>query len=227
MVDPVLVMNLRVSLQSSLVRERVIVSAYPVAAGADAGGYVAALISRGILNDQRAFVELDAMFRPTIVDFLRSSCGDRCLADELANETFLRAYRSLSGFRGQGRQQFRSFLFTISNNLLKDHYRGRKPLQSTTLEAQDDSLAQLGDSSAEKPLETQERAQMLRRALASLEPGQAKLIRLAHLKDLKAEQIADMLGKPSAQAVRAALSRAMKDLKATLQRQGYFDQVSA
>ena len=68
---------------------------------------------------------------------------------------------------------------------------------------------------------------MLRQALASLEPGQAKLIRLAHMKGLKAEQIAAKLDKPSAQAVRAALSRAMKDLKAALQRQGYFDRVSA
>ena len=41
---------------------------------------------------------------------------------------------------------------------------------------------------------------MLRRALALLEPDQAKLIRLAHMKGLKAEQIATMLDKPSAQA---------------------------
>ena len=68
---------------------------------------------------------------------------------------------------------------------------------------------------------------MLKQALASLPPAQAKLIRLSHLKGLKADQIASATGKPSAQAVRAALCRAMKDLKATLQRQGYFDQVSA
>ena len=68
---------------------------------------------------------------------------------------------------------------------------------------------------------------MLRQALASLGPDQAELIRLSHLKGLKAEQIATILDKPSAQAVRASLCRAMKDLKVALQRQGYFDQVSA
>ena len=202
-------------------------SAYAAAAGADPDGSLTVLIGQGLLNDQQAFIELDGMFRPTIVDFLRKACGNHCLADELANETFLRAYRSLPSFRGRGQRQFRSFLFTIANNLLTDHYRGRKPFQSTPLEAQaDNSPAQLSNSSADKPLETQERALMLRQALASLEPVQAKLIRLAHMKGLKAEQIATMLGKPSAQAVRAALSRAMKDLKATLQRQGYFDQVA-
>lgn len=186
------------------------------------------LLARASGDDQQAFIELDAMFRPTIVDFLRKASGKHCLADELANETFLRAYRSLPGFRGQSQQQFRSFLFTIASNLLKDHYRGRKPLVTSSLEAHAaHSLEPAVDSSADKPLETQERAQMLRQALASLEPDQAKLIRLAHIKGLKAEQIATMLGKPSAQAVRAALSRAMKDLKAALQRQGYFDQVRA
>ncbi len=68
---------------------------------------------------------------------------------------------------------------------------------------------------------------MLKKALASLTPQQAKLIKLSHLKGLKAEQIAPLTAKPSAQAVRAALCRAMKDLRLALQRQGYFDQVSA
>ena len=66
---------------------------------------------------------------------------------------------------------------------------------------------------------------MLRQALASLGPEQAKLIRLAHIRRLKAEQIAAVLGKPSAQAVRTSLCRAMKELRASLQRQGYFDKV--
>ena len=202
-------------------------SAYALAARAELDGDLTVLIGQGLRNDQQAFTELDAMFRPTIVDFLRKASGKHCLADELANETFLRAYRSLPGFRGQSHQQFRSFLFTIAANLLKDHYRGRKPLPTTSLEAQtSNSLNQPVDSPADKPLVAQERALMLRQALASLEPDQAKLIHLAHMKGLKAEQIATMLGKPSAQAVRAALSRAMKDLKAALQRQGYFDQAS-
>jgi len=202
-------------------------SAYALTARTDLDGYLAVLIGQGLLDNQQAFIELDAMFRPTIVDFLRRACGNHCLADELANETFLRAYRSLPSFRGRGRRQFRSFLFTIAANLLKDHYRRRKQLQTIGFGPQaGNSHDQPVDSAAEKPLETQERALMLRQALASLGPDQAKLIRLAHIQGLKAEQIAAKLGKPSAQAVRASLCRAMKDLRAALQRQGYFDQVA-
>ena len=198
-------------------------SAYALKAPADRDAYVSALIGQGLLDDQQAFIEIDAMFRPTIVDFLRKACGDQCLADELANETFLRAYRSLPSFRGRGWRQFKSFLFTIAANLLKDHYRRRKQPQTTPLEAQ---ACEGPVDSAEKPLELRERAVMLQRALASLEPDQAELIRLSHLKGLKAERIATILDKPSAQAVRTSLCRAMKDLKTALQRQGYFDQVS-
>lgn len=201
--------------------------AYAVAARADLDGCLTVLIGQGLRNSQQAFIELDAMFRPTILDFLRSACHNHTLADELANETFLRAYRSLPSFRGRSQRQFRSFLFTIASNLLKDHYRRRKQIQSTPFDVQDSSSPALPvESPAYKPLETQERALMLRQALASLEPAQARLIHLAHLKGLKAEQIATMLGKPSAQSVRTALSRAMKDLRVALQRQGYFDQVA-
>ena len=196
-----------------------------VKAGADPDGYITALIGQGLQNNQQAFVKLDAIFRPTIGDFLRRACGNHCLADELANETFLRAYRSLTSFRGRGQRQFQSFLFTIAANLLRDHYRTQKQSQATPPALH--LLAQSVDPPSDKPLETRERAVMLRQALASLPPRQAKLIRLAHLKGLKAERIATILGKPSAQAVRTALCRAMKDLRAALDRQGYFDQVPA
>ena len=203
-------------------------SAYAIMAGADPSSCLRVLIGRGLLDDQRAFSELDAMFRTTILDFLRKSCSDHCLADELTNKTFMRAYGSLPSFRGRGQRQFRSFLFTIASNLLKDHYRRAKQLPTTSLDAQTGNSANWGtDPRADAPLETKERAVMLRQALATLGPDQAELIRLSHLKGLKAEKIATMLGKPSGQAVRASLCRAMKDLKTALQRQGYFDQVSA
>ena len=99
---------------------------YSLSVPSGGDGRITALISQGRLDDQQAFIEIDAMFRPTIVDFLRKACGDQFLADELANETFLRAYRSLPSFRGRGRRQFKSFLFTIASNLLKD-YKGVSP----------------------------------------------------------------------------------------------------
>ena len=74
-------------------------------------------------------------------------------------------------------------------------------------------------------MEARKRAQMLQGALDSLPGDQAQLVRLAHFKGLTAKQIAVILEKPSEQAVRSALYRAMKQLRTDLQRQGYFDRV--
>ena len=68
---------------------------------------------------------------------------------------------------------------------------------------------------------------MLRQAMSQLAPDDAMLISLSHLKDIPAEEIATVLGKPSTQAVRAALCRAMRHLREILIRQGYFSQVPA
>ena len=198
-------------------------------AGNNSQSCVNVLISQGLLDNQRAFTELDDMFRPAVLDFLRKGSRNHWLADDLANETFLRAYRSLSTFRGRSHQQFQSYLFAIAANLLRDHYRSQNHPQTTLgLPHPPSSAPESSDSYlAEKPIESRERTDMLKQALASLAPEQATLIKLSHLKGLKAEQIAPLLSKPSAQAVRAALCRAMKDLKVALKRQGYFDQVSA
>ena len=198
--------------------------AYGLSRVTDLDGYLADLIGKGLLQDQWAYSRLDAMFRPSVVAFLRRACGRDWLADEVANETFLRAYQSLSSFRGKNCRQFRSFLFAIAMNRLRDYCRSqaRRPLTGSA-ELLRNATADCVEDKGNDVLEAKERSVVLRKALADLEPDQAKLICLAHFKGLKAQQIAKMMGKPSPQAVRSALCRAMKDLRALLQRQGYFE----
>lgn len=205
--------------------------AHTLSARVGIDGQVTDLIGQGLLGSQEAFIKLDAMFRPAVVDFLRKACGNHWLADELANETFLRAYQALAKYRGKSRAQFQSFLFSIASNLLKDHFRGRSRRAAGPVEWlgwQDPNDCIESDKYSERNgLEAKERRAMLAEALNSLPADQAKLVRLSHLKQLNAEKIAEILGKPSPEAVRAALCRAMKNLRAALVRQGYFDQVSA
>ena len=95
-------------------------------------GYFRQLIGRGDLGDQQGLAKLDSMFRPGVERFLFKACGDRWLADELTNQTLLRAYQSLSSFRGRTQGQFQSFLFRIGANLLRDYYR-REPHRFVSL----------------------------------------------------------------------------------------------
>ena len=179
------------------------------------------LISRAGLGNQEAFTELDAMFRRRVGGFLARACGDHWLADELTNETFMRAYKSLGSYKGSTQKQFESFLFTISANLLRDELR-RRPRPKALGEDQAEQIE--SEYNSDESLEAKERQTMLREAMSSLAADEAMLISLAHLKDMPADEIAEVLGKPSGQAVRAALCRAMKHLREILVRQGYFTQ---
>ena len=181
------------------------------------------LIGRAGSGDQGAFTELDGMYRKRVNGFLARACGDRCLADELTNETFMRVYKSLGGYNGCTKQQFQSFLFTISANLLRDHLR-RRPAPKALGEDQAEQIE--SEYNSDESLEAKERQQMLRQAMNKLTADEAMMISLAHLKDIPAEEIAQVLGKPSAQAVRAALCRAMKHLREILVQQGYFTQLA-
>lgn len=51
--------------------------------------------------------------------------GNEVLADEIAQDTFLRAYRSLKSFRGDAK--FSSWLYRIAYNSFQDHVRSQKP----------------------------------------------------------------------------------------------------
>ncbi len=182
------------------------------------------LIRRAQSGDQSAFTCLYESFRPRVAKFLYNATGDYCLADELTNDTFLRAHRALPTLQKHQEASFLSFLFRTAANLLCDHRRGKHLPTVTTQDGSWDNCPAPADYQA-LPfdcLETQERAQMLRQALDQLPPDQAALISLAHFDGLTAEQIARTLSKPSAQAVRAALHRAMQNLHKVLLRQGYF-----
>jgi RNA polymerase sigma factor (sigma-70 family) len=86
------------------------------------------LIARVILNDDHnAFGELVRRYQSPMRAFLtRMTRGDSHLADDLAQETFLRAWKNLASFRGESR--FATWLFGIAVNEYRAALRRRKEL---------------------------------------------------------------------------------------------------
>jgi len=74
----------------------------------------AELVVRAVAGDAGAFEELVARHHPACLRFAAHLLGDRVEAEDVVQETLLRAYRSLP--RYQERQQFRSWLFRILVN---------------------------------------------------------------------------------------------------------------
>lgn len=83
-------------------------------------------------NDHRAFEELMKRYQSQIRYSLRQLSGwDEALADDLAQETFIKAYRSLHQFRGDAK--FFTWLYRIAYHCYAAYYRSRKPEQRMAL----------------------------------------------------------------------------------------------
>src|SRR5690606_10260925 len=70
-------------------------------------------------GDERAFAELIRRHQGKVRGLLLRLAGDRPLADDLAQEAFLRAYRGLAGF--EGRARFSTWLYRIAYNVYLNH----------------------------------------------------------------------------------------------------------
>lgn len=95
----------------------------------------------------KARIDIEDIFRAhqrEIFVFLARTVGDSGLAEDLAQETFLRAYRGALAFRGDS--SVRTWLFTIARNVASSHYRRHQPqllgggLPDVTAPARDDAL---------------------------------------------------------------------------------------
>jgi len=86
----------------------------------------AALIARVLHDDDRAaFGELVRRHQPLVRGFLRRMLGhSHSLADDVAQETFIKAYHALRGFRGGA--SFSTWLCSIAANELRTEWRRQK-----------------------------------------------------------------------------------------------------
>ena len=101
----------------------------------------AELVTRVLVNnDHHAFAELVRNHQSSVRGLLRQLVrSDVTLADDLAQETFLRAFRNLKSFRGEAR--FSTWLYRIAYNCFREEARKRKELvgiDEAQLEAEHD-----------------------------------------------------------------------------------------
>jgi RNA polymerase sigma-70 factor (ECF subfamily) len=154
----------------------------------------------------------EALFRalaPTVTAYLRArSVSD---PDDLANEVFLRAFRTLGTFRGDG-ERFRSWLFTIAHHAAIDDKR-RRSRRITEVPLSAVSQAPQGDVEAEV-FEVVGR-ERVRHLLDQLSPDQRDVLLLRVIGDLTAEQTAAALDK-SYEAVKALQRRGLATLRRLL-----------
>jgi RNA polymerase sigma-70 factor (ECF subfamily) len=164
------------------------------------------LIARWKAGDERAATELVERHASALARFAVSS-GERNDVDELVQDTFVRAFNSLDGFRGES--SFRTWLFTIQRRLLLDRRRSEKrrrdrdELQETDASTEYDAL----DSVVAD--ETQRR---LRDAVKRLSPTQREVFTLRITDGLSYKEIAEAVGTTEG-AARVHYHNAMRAVK--------------
>ena len=150
-------------------------------------------------GDTEAFRHLVDRHRNTIYRILLRLVSDPHQAEELAQETFIRAWRALDSFRGDAR--FSTWLIQIAVHAARDHHRskGRSKLVSLDeLQEQNSSRAQIEEHrSAFDPssrLAERELGERLKKGIDLLPASYREVFVLRHLEEIPYEEIAAATG---------------------------------
>jgi len=175
---------------------------------ADSAQHDAELVRRCAAGDSHAFHELTERYYRPVCGFLFKRLQQPDLVEDLAQETFLEAYRSIK--QGRIPDRFSSWLFGIAVNRCGKWFRKKKP----ALFGDDppDVLATPFHSPQEELEEQQKQLQTLDGALAGLPDDIRKLLDLKHRQGKTCEQIAAELGQPVG-TIKSQLSRTYKLLR--------------
>ncbi len=171
-------------------------------------------------GDLSAFDDLLRRWERRIQAAIYRVMGTEDEARDLCQETFLKAYRALGGFKREAR--FSSWLYQIALNLCRDRMRRRKGRTLVSLDALDEEGLTPPRRQDPSPLDLVE-ADTLSRAVAAAIEGlpdeQREVIVLKEYQDLTFLEIAEILDVPLS-TVKTRLYRGLGQLRLRLERQG-------
>lgn len=157
--------------------------------------------------EEEAFRAFYAVTARPLWAYLRASCGDGAVADDLLQESYLRLLSADLAHGGESGR--RAYLYQIASNLLRDHWRQRRRRPEPAA-LDDEAIA--GAASALAPVGVRVDVQ---RALARLPARDRQLLWLAHVEGSSHREVAMALGLGAA-SVRVLLFRARRRLAALL-----------
>lgn len=164
-----------------------------------------------VLNNTRAFDTLTKKYQsPVRRFFLHQTLGDPELSDDLAQETFLKAYTNLASFKNLS--SFSTWLYRIAYNVFYDYIRSKK--ETTGLETWE------RDVSCQTEQRNVGERMDLYRGLSQLKEAERTCITLFYMNDLSIDKIATVTGMPAG-TIKSHLSRGKDKLATFLKQNGY------
>lgn len=190
----------------------------------------AQIVRRVLGGDTNAFEALVVEYEKNIYAITQRMTGNAEDAADMTQETFIKAYNSLSSFRGDSK--FSVWLYRIATNVCLDFLRSRsrKPTVSLSMEDEDGEETQLDiadeSQSPERLLERGLTRDAVRRGLNALSPEYRQILLLREIQGLSYEEIADVLSL-EAGTVKSRIFRARKRLCAFLTEDGNIPEFTA
>jgi RNA polymerase sigma factor (sigma-70 family) len=184
--------------------------------GTDISGSAVAVNDKELVDKLRnrepaAVVELCNAYFDRIYRLVFSQVdGDRDVAQDIAQETFLAAFKSAHRFRGQSKVY--TWLYSIANRKVADFYRRRKregkhradPLESQVYEAETDGTA-----------ESEETSESIQQVLSCLPLHYKQVLLLKYVEEMPVADICQVMER-SAKSVEGLLTRARRELRSEL-----------
>jgi RNA polymerase sigma-70 factor, ECF subfamily len=181
----------------------------------------AAMMLRLAAGEMECFDFLINKYRRQIVHFMYRMVHNQAVAEEMAQEVFLRVYRSRETYRAEAR--FSTWLYRIATNLAVNHARDTKnerTAQTIHLDEPDSETGTTPDVadqhvSAETNMLRQERMDAIRQHVMALPERQRMAVLMHKYEEMDYKQIGEVL-KLSESATKSLLFRAYQTLRETL-----------
>ncbi len=151
------------------------------------------LVTRVCQGDSEAFRLIFERYSRPVISFIFDMVNDRGLAEELTQETFVRAYRAMHSMRRD--TKLSTWLFGIARNVARESLRARARANSH-LDIADKSVMDLSDQKP-APVEgllSKELNDVIRRSLAALDEDKRLVFTLKVLHQCSYEEIATITG---------------------------------
>jgi RNA polymerase sigma-70 factor (ECF subfamily) len=178
------------------------------------------VVTRAARGDEAAFRELVRRYERPVFSLLYRMVRDRALAEDLAQETFLKVLNGLRSYRAEFK--FSSWIFKVANNVAIDQLR-KRGVDTISIDGAPDARTadqraatslQLG-ARGEDPLQEVEARELggaIERAIGRLRPEYRSCILLRHVEGYAYEEIAAMLDLPLG-TVKTYIHRARNELR--------------
>lgn len=142
-----------------------------------------------------------------IYNYMLRMTNNRCSAEDLASEVFIRLLKYSGSYQRQAR--FSTWLYQIARNLFLDHVEKQRPQDSL-----DDLPVPLQSEQGQpdQELQREQESQLMRKALSQLADRKREVLILSRYQDMRYDDIAVVMGCTTA-AVKILVHRSLKELR--------------